>query len=96
MDFLSLIFEDVIDDATKLFSRIENLFVRVTVQILCMIVCCGFFIGFGFVSELLVFNVLQVESKVLAIFLFILLYIVCLSTFVFMIKLVNSIIHPRR
>jgi uncharacterized membrane protein len=95
MDFLALIFESIVDDAMASFSRIQNLFVRTTVQFLCLIVCCSFFIGFGFVSELLVFDVLQVESKVLAVFLFILFYVIFLSVFVLVIKLANSIIRNK-
>lgn len=96
MDFLALIFESILDDAMAIFSRIKNLFFRTTVQILCMIACCSLFIGFGFISELLVFDVLQVESKTLAVFLSILFYVIILSVSVLIIKLVNFIIHSRQ
>lgn len=96
MEFLALVFEEIFDDAMMFFRRIKNLFVRTTVQILCMIVCTGFFVGFVFVSELLVFDILHIEGNVLAVFLFMLFYVICLFVFVFIIKLIKFIMHASR
>ncbi len=93
MDFISMLFEDVLQDAIDIFEPIKNPVLRILAQVGCMIVLCTLFILLLVVTVSLADA--HIGNKSLRILLMIFAFAASLLIIVSLIKLIRWLLKKR-